>query len=165
MILVIDNYDSFVYNLVQYLGELGKKTEVYRNDSLSLKEIERKKPSVQPKAKRSKYKFSDVDFQCAEWVYSLVIKVAISSKKPNFESWANSIRLMREADKLTHQDISDVFTWANSDPFWSVNILSVAKLREKFPQLQAKMNSASKQQSRTSKTSGNLEACEAFVNG
>ena len=44
MILVIDNYDSFVYNLVQYLGELGKKTEVYRNDNLSLKEIERKKP-------------------------------------------------------------------------------------------------------------------------
>ena len=44
MILVIDNYDSFVYNLVQYLGELGKRTEVYRNDHLSLKEIERKKP-------------------------------------------------------------------------------------------------------------------------
>lgn len=44
MILVIDNYDSFVYNLVQYLGELGKRTEVYRNDYLSLKEIERKKP-------------------------------------------------------------------------------------------------------------------------
>ena len=44
MILAIDNYDSFVYNLVQYLGELGKKTEVYRNDNLSLKEIERKKP-------------------------------------------------------------------------------------------------------------------------
>ena len=42
MILVIDNYDSFVYNLVQYLGELGEKTEVYRNDSLSLQEIEMK---------------------------------------------------------------------------------------------------------------------------
>ncbi len=44
MILVIDNYDSFVYNLVQYLEELGKKTEVYRNDRISLKIIEEKKP-------------------------------------------------------------------------------------------------------------------------
>mgnify|MGYP000462779975 CR=1 FL=1 len=44
MILVIDNYDSFVYNLVQYLEELGKKTEVYRNDKISLGEIEEKRP-------------------------------------------------------------------------------------------------------------------------
>ena len=44
MILVIDNYDSFVYNLVQYLEELGKKTEIYRNDKISLREIEEKKP-------------------------------------------------------------------------------------------------------------------------
>ncbi len=44
MILVIDNYDSFVYNLVQYLEELGKKTEVYRNDRISLRIIEEKKP-------------------------------------------------------------------------------------------------------------------------
>lgn len=44
MILVIDNYDSFVYNLVQYLEELGKKTEVYRNDKISLGIIEEKKP-------------------------------------------------------------------------------------------------------------------------
>ncbi len=36
-VLVIDNYDSFVYNLVQYLGELGAKTIVFRNDKLTLK--------------------------------------------------------------------------------------------------------------------------------
>lgn len=46
MILVIDNYDSFVYNLVQYLEELGKKTEVYRNDKISLLEIEKKDPEA-----------------------------------------------------------------------------------------------------------------------
>ena len=42
MILVIDNYDSFTYNLVQYLGELGMETEVYRNDEITLKEIAKK---------------------------------------------------------------------------------------------------------------------------
>jgi len=39
MILVIDNYDSFTYNLVQYLGELGRKVEVFRNDKISIEEI------------------------------------------------------------------------------------------------------------------------------
>ncbi len=45
MILVIDNYDSFTYNLVQYLGELGAKLEVYRNDKISIDKIKNMKPS------------------------------------------------------------------------------------------------------------------------
>ena len=44
MILVIDNYDSFTYNLVQYLGELGENLEVFRNDKITIKEIEKLKP-------------------------------------------------------------------------------------------------------------------------
>ena len=40
MLLVIDNYDSFTYNLVQYLGELGETVEVRRNDRVTLDEIE-----------------------------------------------------------------------------------------------------------------------------
>ena len=45
MILVIDNYDSFTYNLVQYLGELGQEPEVYRNDAVTVEEIETLQPS------------------------------------------------------------------------------------------------------------------------
>ena len=44
MILVIDNYDSFTYNLVQYLGELGVEQQVYRNDALTIEEMRRLKP-------------------------------------------------------------------------------------------------------------------------
>jgi para-aminobenzoate synthetase component II len=44
MILVIDNYDSFTYNLVQYLGELGVPTEVYRNDQITVDQIRDRKP-------------------------------------------------------------------------------------------------------------------------
>lgn len=44
MILVIDNYDSFTYNLVQYLGELGAKLEVFRNNSITIDEIKKMKP-------------------------------------------------------------------------------------------------------------------------
>jgi anthranilate synthase/aminodeoxychorismate synthase-like glutamine amidotransferase len=44
MILVIDNYDSFTYNLVQYLGELGAEVEVFRNDAIDLAGVERRAP-------------------------------------------------------------------------------------------------------------------------
>ena len=44
MILMIDNYDSFTYNLVQYLGELGADVRVYRNDQITVAEIERLAP-------------------------------------------------------------------------------------------------------------------------
>ena len=44
MILVIDNYDSFTYNLVQYLGELGQEIVVHRNDAITLDEIAALKP-------------------------------------------------------------------------------------------------------------------------
>jgi anthranilate synthase component 2 len=43
-VLVIDNYDSFVYNLVQYIGELGGETTVYRNDQVNLKRLKELKP-------------------------------------------------------------------------------------------------------------------------
>ncbi len=44
MLLMIDNYDSFTYNLVQYLGELGQDVQVYRNDEIDLKKIAELKP-------------------------------------------------------------------------------------------------------------------------
>ena len=44
MLLMIDNYDSFTYNLVQYLGELGQDVQVYRNDEIDLHKIAQLKP-------------------------------------------------------------------------------------------------------------------------
>ncbi len=44
MVFVLDNYDSFTYNLVQYLGELGAEVEVYRNDELTVEQVEALRP-------------------------------------------------------------------------------------------------------------------------
>ncbi|MBL0168901.1 MAG: aminodeoxychorismate/anthranilate synthase component II [Propionivibrio sp.] len=44
MLLMIDNYDSFTYNIVQYFGELGQEVKVFRNDAISLAEMARLKP-------------------------------------------------------------------------------------------------------------------------
>jgi anthranilate synthase component 2 len=45
MLLMIDNYDSFTYNVVQYFGELGADVRVYRNDAISIEEIESLNPA------------------------------------------------------------------------------------------------------------------------
>lgn len=45
MILIIDNYDSFTYNLYQYIGEINPDIEVYRNDKITIDEIRQKKPT------------------------------------------------------------------------------------------------------------------------
>ena len=45
MLLMIDNYDSFTYNLVQYLGELGEDVRVHRNDEITLEEVEAMAPA------------------------------------------------------------------------------------------------------------------------
>ena len=45
MVLVIDNYDSFTYNLVQYLGELGETVEVYRNDEITIDQVGQRQPA------------------------------------------------------------------------------------------------------------------------
>ena len=44
MLLMIDNYDSFTYNLVQYFGELGTEVQVYRNDQITIEQIEKLDP-------------------------------------------------------------------------------------------------------------------------
>ncbi|MGD8734791.1 MAG: gamma-glutamyl-gamma-aminobutyrate hydrolase family protein, partial [Gammaproteobacteria bacterium] len=46
MVLVIDNYDSFTYNLVQYLGEIGVDVQVFRNDRITLEGIRRLRPQA-----------------------------------------------------------------------------------------------------------------------
>ena len=44
MLLMIDNYDSFTYNLVQYFGELGQEVKVFRNDEISVEDVQEFKP-------------------------------------------------------------------------------------------------------------------------
>ncbi|WP_368912969.1 replication protein [Providencia stuartii] len=75
------------------------------------------------------------DLKAAQWIYSQVLIVSPTAKEPNWSTWANDIRLMRQLDGHTHQDICRMFKWANRDPFWCSNVLSPAKLREKWDTL------------------------------
>lgn len=84
------------------------------------------------------------DLTAAEWMFDMVKAIAPSARKPNFVGWANDIRLMRERDGRNHRDMCVLFRWACQDSFWSGNVLSPAKLREKWTQLEI---NRSKQQS------------------
>jgi len=79
------------------------------------------------------------DANLAEFIRQVIHDMQPSRKPPKLAQWANDIRLMREADKRTPDEIRQVFLWANADDFWRKNILSPAKLREKFDDLTLRM--------------------------
>ncbi|YCI30848.1 replication protein [Erwinia sp. PK3-005] len=80
------------------------------------------------------------DLKAAQWIYAKVLTVSPVAQQPRWPAWANDIRLMRSALKVTHREICEVFTWANTDPFWQTNILSPAKLRKQWATLRAQMS-------------------------
>ena len=85
--------------------------------------------------RRTKRRPSPDDETCARYCFGLVKRLDASAKPPNFDTWGNDVRLMVERDKRTHREICELFLWANNDSFWQSNILSPAKLREKWNQL------------------------------
>jgi len=89
------------------------------------------------------------DHKCAEWIFGrirhLYEKAAETDgevarpKEPNWNAWANEIRLMRTIDGRTHRQICDLFKRVQADPFWCRNVLSPGKLREKWDELTLKL--------------------------
>lgn len=94
-------------------------------------------PDEPPPSRPKKWGTTD-DHQAARYIFDGVRRVAPSAKDPNWDAWANDIRLMREQDGHDHRAICAMFRWANHDGFWASNILSPATLREKWVKLEAK---------------------------
>ena len=68
MVLLIDNYDSFTWNLAHRLGEIGAEVKVVRNDAISVDEIDRMAPTRPPHLRAMYVRESSADYW-AEWVY------------------------------------------------------------------------------------------------
>lgn len=96
--------------------------------------IEQKLPKG-PAGKPRKHHGSEEDHKAARWIFEQVLKLNATATEPNWDGWANDVRLMREIDGRTHHDICELFKWASKDVFWCSNILSPSKLREKWDQL------------------------------
>lgn len=85
--------------------------------------------------KRQRRRPSEDDYITARWMYGAQLKVNASAKQPNFDTWADEVRLMHEIDKRAHRDICELFQFAKNDSFWSANIQSPGKLRDKWDTL------------------------------
>lgn len=88
------------------------------------------------------------DLTAVEWIYKRVQVNNPTQNTPNWADWANTVRLMRQIDGRTHQDICLLFDWASRDEFWRNNVLSPAKLRKHWDTLAIRMiNGDSKRKS------------------
>lgn len=102
-----------------------------------------------PTSKAKKYKFSETDLRLAKDMFAKIRVINPNHKEPNFEDWANTIRLISERDGKSYQDIFDLFCWANQDDFWKANILSPSSLREKWDKLWIKKSTTGLSKPRT----------------
>lgn len=93
------------------------------------------------KKENSSKKFDEVDMATAREMFSLILTLNPKHKEPSFEAWANDIRLIRERDGRTTDEIRSLFAWANGHDFWKTNILSPVKLREQWDKLTIQRNS------------------------
>ncbi|EOP60905.1 hypothetical protein IKQ_06136 [Bacillus cereus VDM053] len=105
------------------------------------KELDKEKDKKKKIEKTYRHKFETCDTNGAKYLFEKIKGNNPKQKEPNFDTWSNDFRLMREKDNRELQEIKDVIDWCQADPFWQGNILSPKKLREKFDQLTIQMNS------------------------
>lgn len=96
------------------------------------------------KEKNKTKTFTSGDLSIAEFMFDAILRLNPDHKKPNLESWADVVRLMRERDNRSPPEIKSVFMWANNHRFWAKNILSPDKLREQFDKLVIQRDQESK---------------------
>ncbi len=75
------------------------------------------------------------DVRVAEWIFSRVRMINPICKSPDMTAWSNTVRLMRQIDNRSHQDICAMYDWASKDSFWHRNILSPDALRKQWDKL------------------------------
>ncbi|MGB7801398.1 replication protein [Buttiauxella sp.] len=128
----------------QYKNKNSNKKTTSENSDESSDSPPKNLPVVRPGAavqspKGDKWGNAD-DLTAAEWMFKKVQIISPTAQEPTWSSWSNDIRLMRNALAVSHQEICEVFKWANADHFWQTNVMSPAKLREKWDTLKAQMN-------------------------
>lgn len=82
------------------------------------------------------------DLRVAEWIFSRVRMINPTCKSPDMTSWSNTVRLMRQIDNRSHQDICGLYDWASKDSFWHRNILSPESLRKQWDKLTMQRSAA-----------------------
>lgn len=85
------------------------------------------------------------DLKTAQWISARVKQINPTCKAPDMTSWSNTVRLMRQIDNRSHQDICALYDWASKHYFWQTNILSPESLRKQWDKLTMQRTAGSEQ--------------------
>ncbi len=128
-------------------GQYKEEDKDKEEDKEYVGEIEstlQEKPEPKNKGRKQVYDEHSIYFQLANRLYQRILENNPDHKKPNLQNWANDVRLMMERDKRTQEQIVYLIDWVQQDSFWMKNVLSIAKLRERFDQLVMQVKSEKK---------------------
>ncbi|MEI7904927.1 MAG: aminodeoxychorismate/anthranilate synthase component II [Candidatus Firestonebacteria bacterium] len=138
MMLIIDNYDSFTYNLVQYFGELGAKLEVVRNDKTTIQKIKKMQPeriviSPGPKSPKEAGLSNEIIFEFKDKLP--LLGVCLGHQCIGYVFGGNVIRadrLMHGKTSQIHHNKKDLFKGLKN-PFEATRYHSLIVSRNNFP--------------------------------
>jgi hypothetical protein len=91
-----------------------------------------------------KYSDESIEILLSKYLFELMKKNNPKVKEPNFQNWAKNIDFILRIDRRSEEDVRKIIELSQMDNFWKSNILSTAKLREKFDQLYIKLNTNGK---------------------
>jgi hypothetical protein len=101
----------------------------------------------------------------ASWMWEQILTIQLDRKPPKFNEWANTIRLMREQDGRTHDQIRALYALVNRHAFWHDKVLSPAKLREKWDDLRLQLESPASRFNGNGRANGSpARVCERSLN-
>lgn len=98
------------------------------------------KENKSPKRKRRVYADDSQELILSKKLFERIKEYNPEALKPNFQKWADDIRLMHERDGREFENISDMIDRCQDDDFWHINILSAKKLREKYDTMKAQFS-------------------------
>jgi len=140
-LITINNYSVYHDEEIEKTTQKHHRniTETYqkhtnKNDKECIKNVKNNK----------RHKFAICDMRLAELFYNKILENNPNHKKPNLDKWANDIRLIRERDERSEEQIEYLIHWSQNHDFWHTNILSPAKLRSQFDKLVIQVKSERK---------------------
>lgn len=140
--------------LIQYLYSIDTQTQNKEKDKENNKEKEKENiPTASPE--KRPVVFEPVDLNIAKALFVGIQNNDPKAKPPNFDKWANDIRLLRQQDRRTEDEIHRVVHFAITDQFWKSVVLSAANLRKNFQKMFLQLDGRNKGNAKYSATIGN----------
>lgn len=140
--------DALSANAVQGLYDctiqgLHKCTRVNQEPGLEQPELELVvKTEIKTEKEREEYSRDSLPYQLSELLLNKILEHLPGYKKPDLQKWSWQMAALLRLDRRTPEEVKAVILFAQADPFWKANILSVGKLRKQYDQLNARRKQA-----------------------